>query len=179
MSTSTANYGFDKPDPNELVDVVDDLNDSMDAIDGLLKTLFDNSTLILGGKIRTAPAGVTVAGNEKEVLDTGAITVPVGIICVELCAFFDASAAGDDYDWRIRQSTIAGAVLRETAGLRTANAVPYMQATRYWFKNGAPSVQTYVGSVQRIFGGGTANVQTGSTMIAYYCGPSSKLVDLP
>lgn len=179
MSTSTANYGFDKPDPNEFVDVVDDLNDSMDAIDGLLKTLFDNSKQIIGGKIRTAAAGVTVGTTEKEILDTGSLSIPTGIICVELCTFFDASAAGDDFDWRIRQGTLAGALLRETVGHRTSNAVPYMHATQYWFKNGAPSVQTYVGTVQRIFGAGTVNVQTGSTMIAYYCGPTSKLVDLP
>ncbi len=169
------------PSPVSRVMVFDDSDSTLKRyngsgwdIVGRYGTQYNGMLSLLGGKLRTTNASATSGTTELQVLDTGSITLPANSrFLVEVFLVFDASAAGDDYDVRIRETNSSGTVRQETVAPRTDNLVPYAYTTGVVHTTTTADTKTFVATIQRANGAGTATVKATSYMFVTYLGPSS------
>lgn len=141
---------------------------------GRYGTHYSGTTAVLDGQLRTTNAAATSGTTELLVLDTGAVSLPANsCFKVDVFLVWDSSAAGDDYDVRIRETNISGTVRQETITPRTDNLVPYRYSTSVIHTTTTADTKTFVATIQRINGSGTATVKATSYILVTYLGPSS------
>lgn len=130
---------------------------------------------LVGGKRRTTNAGATSGSTELQVMDTGALSLIANSMwVVEVVTNYSVSATGDDYDMRIRETTL-GAQLSEIVVPRTDNVVPYGFASSAIHTTTAAETRGFTATVQRIAGTGNATVAAGSYLSVTYLGPTGVL----
>lgn len=130
---------------------------------------------VIGGKRRTTTASATSGATELQVLDTGALPL-VGNSQWEvvLGCNWDSNVAGDNFIPRIRQDTSAGAVIQQqTVPGVGATGVPTGWRMSIPFLTTTPITKTFVATIARLIGTGTATVTPGSFMEVVYKGSST------
>lgn len=169
------------PSPTTRVMVFDDSDSTLKRYNGSgwdtvgrYGTHYNGMTSLLDGQLRTTNAAATSGTTELLVLDTGAVSLPASSrFKIEVFLVFDASAAGDDYDVRIRETNVSGTVRQESVTSRTDNLVPYTYYTSVIHTTTTADTKTFVATIQRINGAGTATVKATSYILVTYIGPSS------
>jgi len=130
---------------------------------------------VVGGKRRITNAATTSAGAELEVDNTGALPL-IGNSQFEarLSLNWDASVAGDNFITRIRKTNSSGSILQQQVvpGVG-ASGVPAGWTMSIPYITSTPETETFVATISRLAGSGTATVTPGSFIEVIYKGPSS------
>lgn len=136
-------------------------------------------TRVIGGKVRTADSAATSGTTELEVLDTGSLSLPASARClVDVMMMYSNTAAGDDFDIRIRDTNVLGTQRQEVVTPRTDNLVPYVMNTSFIYTTTTAETKTFIASISRLLGTGVATVKATSYIIVYYLGTTAILGDL-
>lgn len=184
MGTTTPNFALYKPATSDVVNVVTDINNNMDSVDTALQNLTTGSATgyvkLLGGKVRTAGNTAALSTTETIVCDSGTIALPASSLIEVRCNvdYFTGGAAGEDWDFSIRETNLAGTRVREVIDKVNPGSLPLNWQFSYFFKTTSAVSKFYVLTIVRV-GGTTATmtVQNGTSVRVYSHGPSSLQAD--
>jgi hypothetical protein len=133
-------------------------------------------TKVIGGKVRTTNASATSGATELEVINTGSLSLAASSrFLIQVFIVADVTAIGDEWDFRIRETNVAGTQRQEVVWPKTDNAVPYTIEYSYIHTTTTSDTKTWVATVGRLGGTGTCTVKATSYMIVYYLGATSIL----
>lgn len=130
---------------------------------------------VVGGKRRTTTASPTSGATELQVLDTGALPL-IGNSQWEVVVGYnwDSNVAGDHFIPRVRQDNSGGAVMQQqTVPGVNVTGVPTGWRMSIPFLTSTPLTKTFVATIARLAGSGTATVTGGSFMEVIYKGSST------
>lgn len=149
-------------------------NGSSFDIVGRYGTQYNGMMSVLGGQLRTSNASATSGATELQWATTGSLSLPANSrFLIDVFAVFDVSAIGDEWDFRIRETNVSGTLRQEVIYGKTDNAVPYSMQYSYTHTTTTADTKTWVATVGRLGGTGTATVKATSYIYVYYLGPSS------
>jgi hypothetical protein len=130
---------------------------------------------VIGGKRRTTTASATSGTTELQVLDTGSLPlIGNSLFEVRVSLNWDVNVAGDNFITRIRDTNVSGTVRTQP----TAPGLPLAGVpTGYTFSAPYPTStaenKTFVGTIARIGGSGSATVTPGSFIEVIYKGAAT------
>lgn len=128
---------------------------------------------IVGGKWYTTAGALVLAVAGTEALcniDTGALTLPANrLVAVHAQPVIDTSATGTTYLFRIRDGSLTGTQKHEHLYVPASASQGYEVPIEMLYQTGTvPEVKTFVLTLVRIGGAGTANVSAGGATISVY-----------
>lgn len=137
-------------------------------------------TRLIGGKVRTTNASATSGTTELQVLDTGSLSLPASSrLRVDLMITYSGTVASDDFDVRIRDTNTSGTIRQEVITPRLdSGGIPYGYMASVIYTTTTSESKTFIGSIQRLSGTGTATVQASSYLMVYYVGATAILGNL-
>lgn len=183
--TSTPLLQLYKPDPNDFVSVLTDLNANMDKVDAYALGAQAN-VRTMGGKRYSPGTGlpVTTAGGAVEILggvDTGSIAYVAGrVYKVEFRFNYTNSIVNDRAIFRIRDTNLVGAIQMQPVTFRLNSGDPYHWTMAFLYKPGVTAAKTYVLTMARYDGTGTITIGAGIDTFTEVTdlGPASIITDV-
>lgn len=130
-------------------------------------------TRTLGGQVRT---GDTAALNtvETQWASSGSLSLPASsLIIINAYVNFFTTVAQDDFNFKFRQTTSGGTVLREVIERVHVAGVPVEYQYSLYYKTTIAESRTWSATVVRQTGSGNIVIQGGSRVIVSVEGPSS------
>lgn len=142
---------------------------------------------VVGGKRYVT--GGTIAGPTSGTteglcnVDTGSISYAANSeYLVEFEMNFTNTVANDTFDFIIRDTNLAGAVIMQAVDPGGPAGVPRITLRKFIFRTTSAVTKTFVASVQRISGTGTASINASSNGSTYtkvtYLGPNTTLTEV-
>lgn len=185
MPAATPIYGFPYPvlgDPPHGPNQIEDLAEAVEAaladtdadVAALVAADLTHMRLINGGRRTTDTAPIDAI--ETVFATSGALSLPAAsTILVRGTANVFVSVGATEYHFRLRETNIGGAVVKEDfSGGGYAAGVPYEFSFTYLYRTGAAEpAKTWVASVQRNGATGSIVAQLDSRVEAFYLGSSS------
>lgn len=180
----TPTYGFPYPalsdppnGPAQIQALAEAVEADLTVTDANIATINANSVLytrVLGGQIRITNDSATSGSTEQVFATASSVSLAASSrFLIDVSVAFDVTAIGDEWDFRIRETNVGGTQRQEVVYGKTDNAVPYSMRYAYVHTTTTSDTKTWVGTVQRLGGTGTATVKATSYLLVYYLGPSS------
>ncbi|NUR80728.1 MAG: hypothetical protein HOQ21_09830 [Dermatophilaceae bacterium] len=134
----------------------------------------------LGGAQRDANSG-NITGTETIFATSGSVALPdnSAFLVRASCNYF-ISVAGDEFDWRIHETNLAGNAIKThfADSVEFAGVPKTYEYFGFYKTTAAEPTKTFVASVKRTGGSGNIVAQAGSAVLVFYLGPSSLLATL-
>jgi len=143
-------------------------------------TAFGGKRYVTGGTI----AGPTSGGTEALInVNTGSITFePNSEYELEMQANYNCTVSGDTFNWIIRETNLSGTVIMQAAEPDVNAGIPLIVNRKFILRTTAAITKTYVGSIQRISGTGTASITASSNGSTYFIakrlGPNTLITEV-
>ena len=132
------------------------------------------TNVAVGGKRRTT-SSVTSGTTELQVADTGSLALIANSLFEVRVEFnWDSNVAGDHFIPRFRDTNVSGTVRQQqtVAGV-SLTGVPTGWTMSFPYTTTTAETKTFVATIQRLSGTGTANVTAGTFIEVIYKGASS------
>lgn len=127
---------------------------------------FGGKRFVSGGTI----AGPTSGGTEALInVNTGSLTFEANSEYeLEMQVNYNCTVSGDTFNWIIRETNLSGTVIMQAAEPDVNAGIPLIVSRKFILRTTAAITKTYVGSIQRVSGTGTASITASSNGSTYF-----------